>query len=493
MTISMSIQRQNNAPRISRHIYGHFAEHLGRCVYEGLWVGEDSVIPNVRGFRSDVVAALRDLNIPNLRWPGGCFADEYHWMDGIGPRAGRPGSINSHWGGVVENNHVGTHEFMDLCEQLGTEPYIAGNLGSGTVREMQQWVEYLTGNDASAMPELRRSHGRSEPWKIPYWGVGNENWGCGGNMTAEQYACEFRRYATYCRNIHGNNLHRIACGPNTDDYHWTEVMMKEGRPGQLMNGLSLHYYTVPGGWGNQKTALAFTEADWFETMKLALRIDELISKHTAIMNKVDAAGLVGLMVDEWGTWFKVEEGSNPGFLYQQSSMRDALVAGLSLNVFNKHCRRVKMANIAQVVNVLQAPILTRGDAMIKTPTYHVFEMYKDHQDAALLDVGLESPTYRCGDASLPALNVSASQRPDGSATITFCNLDTGRAYEVAIDVAVLNPTRATARTLHGDSMHAHNTFDVPDCVRPREQAVQLKGHQVTAQLPPASVTTLKLH
>src|ERR1051325_10248290 len=228
---------------INRNIYGQFSEHLGHCVYEGLWVGEESSIPNTRGIRNDVVAALKRIKVPVLRWPGGCFADEYHWADGIGPRDQRPSMINTHWGGVTENNHFGTHEFLELCQQLGCEPYICGNLGSGTVQEMQQWVEYLTFDGVSPMADLRRSNGREQPWHVRFWGVGNENWGCGGNMTAEQYALEYRRYQTYARDFGDNQLYKIACGPRNDDYHWTETLMKNGRNmrGQfLMHGLGLH-------------------------------------------------------------------------------------------------------------------------------------------------------------------------------------------------------------------------------------------------------------
>lgn len=489
---TLLIREKPNAPKINRHIYGHFAEHLGRCVTEGLWVGEDSPIPNVRGIRSDVVAALRNLNIPNLRWPGGCFADEYHWMDGIGPRSQRPASINSHWGGVVETNEFGTHEFLDLCEQIGTAPYICGNLGSGTVREMQQWVEYLTADDASAMPNLRRKNGRKEPWKIPFWGVGNENWGCGGNMTAEQYAMEFRRYATYCRNIHGNVLYRIACGPNVDDYHWTEVMMREGRPGHLLNGLSLHYYVVPGGWGSKNSATGFSEADWFETMRLALRMDELVTKHSAIMDKVDPGATVGLMVDEWGTWYQVEPGTNPGFLYQQNTMRDALVAGLTLNIFNNHARRVKMANIAQLANVLQAPILTDGDKMLQTPTYHVFEMFKVHQNATLLEVQGEISDYTVDGIRLPALSTSASRSEGGQTHVSLCNHDPRQAHEVVCQIGRMNVSNASAQVLRGDAMNAYNTFDATDEVAPRALNVRVEGDHVRLTLPPASVVTLKL-
>lgn len=489
--IRLAVSSLANPPRISRHLYGHFAEHLGRCVYEGLWVGEESPIPNLRGIRQDGVAALRQLQIPNLRWPGGCFADEYHWEDGIGPRARRPASINSHWGGVEESNAFGTHEFLDLCEQLGAAPYICGNVGSGTVREMQQWLEYLTAADRSAMPDRRRRNGREAPWSIPFWGVGNENWGCGGNMSAEQYAAEFRRYATYCRNIDGNNLYRIACGPNTDDYHWTEVLMKEGRPGFLLNGLSLHYYVVPGGWANKNSATVFDESDWLETLALAQRMDELVTKHSAIMDQYDPGRVVGLVVDEWGTWFANEPGTNPGFLYQQNTVRDALVAGLTLNIFHRHAARVKMANIAQVANVLQSPILTDGPRMLITPTYHVFEMYKVHQDATLLDLQMDAPLLTHGKWQVPAVSSSASVAADGTRHVSLCNLDpkTGQTVELTCEGW---KGSATARVLAGDSMTAHNSFDKPGQVLPRPLAVVSHSGRLTVELPPASVALLTL-
>jgi alpha-N-arabinofuranosidase len=350
---------------ISRHIYGHFAEHLGRGVYGGVWVGEQSAIPNTRGIRNDVANALKNIRIPNLRWPGGCFADEYHWMDGIGPQ--RPKMVNTNWGGVVEDNSFGTHEFLDLCEQLGCEPYISGNLGSGSVDEMSKWIEYIAFDGESPMANLRKSHGREKPWKIRFWGVGNESWGCGGNMTPEFYSDQYRRYATFCRNYGDSRLYRIACGANAADYKWTETLMKNA--GKQMQGLSLHYYTIPtGNWGRKGSATQFDEAEYFSAISNTLFMDELITAHSAIMNRYDPQKRVGLITDEWGIWTDAEPGTTPGFLYQQNTLRDAILAAVNLNIFNAHCDRVKMANIAQTVNVLQAVILTDGEKMILTPT-----------------------------------------------------------------------------------------------------------------------------
>jgi alpha-N-arabinofuranosidase len=336
---------------ISKNIYGHFSEHLGRCIYQGIWVGKDSPIPNTDGIRNDVIEALRNIRIPVLRWPGGCFADEYHWQDGIGPAENRPKMINTHWGGVVEDNSFGTHEFFRLCELTGAEPYINGNVGSGTVHEMQQWVEYMTFDGLSPMSNLRKQNGQAEPWKLKYFGIGNENWGCGGNMRPEYYADEFRRYATYVRNFGDNKIFKIACGPNENNYNWTEVLMREA--GNFMDGLSLHYYTLPtNNWSNKGSSTEFDERGWFKTLKNTLVMDELLTRHSTIMDKYDRDKRVAIVVDEWGTWYNVEPGTNPGFLYQQNTIRDALVAGINLNIFNSHSDRVRMANIAQIINVL---------------------------------------------------------------------------------------------------------------------------------------------
>ena len=476
---------------ISKNIYGHFSEHLGRCVYEGYWVGEKSPIPNIRGIRTDVVDALKKIRIPVLRWPGGCFADEYHWQDGIGPRELRPAMINTHWGKVTENNHFGTHEFLDLCEQMGAEPYICGNVGSGTVREMQEWVEYITFDGKSPMADLRRKNGKDTPWRLMYFGVGNENWGCGGNMRPEYYADVFRRYQTYVREFSGNKVYKIACGGYGAETTWTEVLMREA--GDLMDGLSLHYYTGVESDKLSNSATEFGEEEWFAILKNASAIDSILSRHASAMDQYDPKKRVGLIVDEWGTWYTVEKGTNPGFLYQQNTLRDALVAGLTLNAFNNHCGRVKMANIAQTVNVLQAVILTQGEKMILTPTYHVFEMYKVHQDATLLPVQISSQEYEFRGEKLAGLSVSASRDAAGAVHVSLCNLDPNRPARIVIEMRGIKPQSVSGRILTSPAMNAHNTFKKPDEVKPAAyQGCELKEGAITTTLPAKSVVVLEI-
>jgi alpha-N-arabinofuranosidase len=476
---------------IHRNIYGHFAEHLGRCIYGGIWVGEDSKIPNTRGIRNDIVAALRAIKIPVLRWPGGCFADEYHWRDGIGPRAQRPTMVNTHWGGVTENNHFGTHEFLDLCEQLGCEPYICGNVGSGTVQEMQQWVEYITFDGVSPMSEWRKKNGRQQPWRLPYFGVGNENWGCGGHMTAEYYADQYKRFGTYVRNFGANRIFQIACGPNGKDYRWTEVLMKQV-PAYRMQGLALHYYC--GSGKKSRSATQFTEEDWFAQLQRALLMDELIVKHSAIMDQYDPQKKVALVVDEWGAWHAVEPGTNPGFLYQQNSLRDALVAGVTLNIFNNHADRVKMGNIAQTINVLQAMVLTDGPKMTLTPTYHVFEMFTPHHDAELAPTELKCGDYEFGGAKVPAVNVSASRDKTGRICVTLCNLAPNAPVVLPCELRGAEAKTITGRVLTADAITAHNTFDKPENVKPAEfKAFKLTAGGFTVTLPPKSVVALEVN
>jgi alpha-N-arabinofuranosidase len=436
-----------------------------------------------------VVEALKKIKIPVLRWPGGCFADEYHWEDGIGPHEQRPTMINTHWGGVTENNHFGTHEFLDLCQQLECEPYICGNVGSGTVREMQQWVEYITSGNVSPMTDLRKQNGREEPWKLRYFGVGNENWGCGGNMTPDYYADQYKRFATYVRDLSGNRIYRIACGPNGGDYNWTEVMMREA--GRRMNGLALHYYCGTGR--KSRSATEFQEEDWFAQLKQALRMEELVRRHSEIMDKYDPQKRVALVVDEWGAWHAVEPGTNPGFLYQQNSLRDALVAGLTLNIFNKHAERVKMANIAQTINVLQAMILTEREKMIVTPTYHVYEMYTVHHDATLLPARLITDDYRFGSESIAAVNVSASRSKDGNMHVTLCNLNPKEPVQVTAEVKGAKAAPSSGRVLTSSEMTAHNTFDKPEQVKPAEFTdFQSTDSGFATVLPPKSVVVLAL-
>jgi alpha-L-arabinofuranosidase len=485
------IHSDRGTAKISRHIYGHFAEHLGRCIYDGLWVGPESKIPNLRGIRTDIVEALREIRIPVLRWPGGCFADEYHWQDGVGPADSRPRRINTHWGGVIETNRFGTHEFLDLCEQLGCEPYICGNVGSGTVREMQEWVEYLTFNGRTALTDLRRANGREKAWPVRFWGVGNENWACGGNMRPEFYADQFRRYAIYCRNLGGNKLYKIACGASDIDYRWTEVLMREAA--KFMDGLSLHYYVLPGSWESKGSATRFGEAEWFAVMRKTLLLDEMIAKHSEIMDRFDPERRVGLIVDEWGAWYDVEPGTNPGFLYQQSTLRDALVAATALNILNNHCERVQMANIAQTVNVLQALILTEAEKMLLTPTYHTFEMFKGHQDAVRLPLELEGPMYGSGEESIPAVNASASRSESGVILLTLSQLDPARGCELECKLDGMKPASVSGRILTADAVNRGNTFESPDAVRPVSfDGAILQGDAVRISLPPRSVVTLEI-
>jgi alpha-N-arabinofuranosidase len=488
------VKTQDGDVRISRHIYGHFSEHLGRCIYGGLWVGNDpdlaDAVPNTRGIRNDVAAALKRIKIPNLRWPGGCFADEYHWKDGIGPRQERPRMINTHWGGVVEDNSFGTHEFLDLCGQLGCEPYICGNVGSGTVQELSQWVEYCNFDGVSPMANLRQANGGTGPWKVRCWGIGNESWGCGGNMTPEFYADNYRRYATYARNYGDARLYKIACGSNGTDFNWTRVLMEKA--GGQMDGLSLHYYTVPGDWAKKGSATEFSEAEWYLTMRKAARMDELARKHGAIMDEFDPQRRVGLVVDEWGTWFDVEPGTNPGFLYQQNSLRDALVAGLHFNIFNNYAERVYMANIAQTINVLQSVILTEGQKMILTPTYHVFDLYKVHQDAVKMPVYVESET----SGGLPALSASASEDGDGRIHVSLTNVDVKQEQEVKMELRGLTVSpsiKVKGRIVTAEDMRAHNTFDKPDAVKAGDfGGASVSNGALVVTLPPMSVVTLEL-
>ncbi|PRY10140.1 alpha-N-arabinofuranosidase [Pontibacter ummariensis] len=479
--------------QINKHIYGHFAEHLGRNIYGGFYVGEDNTkIPHTNGVRNDVVEALKRLQIPNLRWPGGCFADTYHWKDGIGPKADRPTIVNAWWGGVTENNSFGTHDFLNMCELLGTEPYLAGNVGSGTVQEMMDWVQYVNFEGQSPMSKLRRENGRSEPWKVKYWGVGNEPWGCGGNMTAEYYADLYKQYATYLgKGYLDQGIVRIASGPSSDDYAWTEVLMKK-IPLHLMEGLALHHYAVIN-WDDKGPSTTFTEQQYFTTMQRALKMDELIQKHSAIMDKYDPEKKVGLVVDEWGGWYEVEPGTNPGFLYQQNTMRDAMIAGATLNIFNNHSDRVRMANLAQTINVLQAVILTDEEKMLLTPTYHVMEMYKVHQDAQYLPIQLQSNSYEVGGEELPAVSASASKAKNGVTHVSLVNIHADKAQEVAIQIEGSRYKTAKGRILSSKKLQDYNTFDNPEKIKPQPfKGAKLKGDKLNVTLPPFSVVVLEL-
>ncbi len=500
------IDDQIKKSRIQPEIYGHFSEHLGRCIYEGIFVGENSDIPNVNGMRTDVVEALKEIKIPVLRWPGGCFADEYHWKDGIGPKEKRKRMVNTHWGGVVEDNSFGTHEFFELCRQLGCKTYINGNVGSSTVQEMSEWIEYMTFEGVSPMAELRKQNGHEKAWQVDYFGVGNESWGCGGNMRAGYYADLYRRYQTYVHVYDKEHpILKICCGAGAGDagaekYEWTKEVLDaayENTPLQehgRMDGMSLHFYVFPGGWENKGQAAEFDETTWYQTLYKALFMDELVTKHGAIMDQYDPEKKIGMVVDEWGCWFDCEPGTNPGFLYQQNTVRDALVAGITLNIFNKHSDRVKMANLAQMVNVLQSVLLTEGNKMIKTPTYHVFHMYRHHQGANLLESSLSGVNeVGQGGWKVPEITEACSMDAEGVITVTLNHLSVNEEKELDIVIAGGEVFEVLEANIVTGKMNAHNTFEAPETVKEEKfNGYERRGNGIRVTLPACSVTEFRL-
>jgi len=478
--------------KISKHIYGHFSEHLGKCIYGGFYVGEGNTkINNTHGVRMDVVEALRKMKVPNLRWPGGCFADTYHWKDGIGPKDKRPKMVNVWWGGVTEDNSFGTHDFLNMCELIGAEPYLAANVGSGTVQEFTQWIQYVNFDGESPMSKVRLENGREKAWNVKFWGVGNEAWGCGGNMKVEHYADIYRQYATFMTDwSNTSKIFRIASGANEADYHWTEVLMRD-IPHHMLDGVALHHYSTVQ-WTNKGSATDFNEGQYFATLKSALWMEELVTRHSTIMDLYDPEKKIALVVDEWGGWYNVEPGTNPGFLYQQNTMRDAMIAGVTLNIFNNHSERVRMANLAQTINVLQAVILTNDEKMILTPTYHVMEMYNVHQDATLLPVDLKTNSYQFEGKSLPAVSVSASKDQDGATHISLVNIDAKNPQEITVDLQGGKFTSVTGRILTSKNLQDHNTFEAANTIKPEVFKGATLSSNLKVKLPPFCVVVLEL-
>ncbi len=478
---------------INPNIYGHFAEHLGRCIYEGVWVGEDSPIPNTDGIRNDVVAALRRMKPPVIRWPGGCFADDYHWQDGVGPRAQRPRRVNIHWGEVVESNAFGTQEFARLCRMVGAEPYLVGNVGSGTVRELREWVEYCNFEGDSTLAQRRAADGSPDPLDVTYWGVGNENWGCGGSFSPEDYGTAFRRFATFVRGF-GKQLYVIACGPSGNDVEWTTRFFRKLRKDywdfRNIHGFAAHYYCGTAG-----TATDYSIDQWYELIAKGLKMEALVVQQRAAMDAYDPSRKIGLIVDEWGTWHPVEPGTNPRFLYQQNSLRDALVAATTLDIFNRHADKVVMANIAQTINVLQAMILTQEENMLVTPTGYVYELYAPHQGGTSLRTVIESDavTYQtAGKAQQVATLSGSASLKDKTLFLTLTNAHATEALEVTVDLlGGAQATGSSARILSGE-IHAHNTFDAPETLTPQPFSVQASGATFALNLPAASVMAAQI-
>ena len=487
---TLTLHIDSSKTKIAKEIYGHFSEHLGTCIYEGIFVGEDSEIPNINGYRTDVVEALKTLKVPVLRWPGGCFADTYHWKDGIGPKEDRPSIVNVFWGGVTEDNSFGTHEFLDFCELIGTEPYLSINVGSGTVQEARDWVDYVTTDNQNPMSDLRKKNGREKPWKVKYWGIGNENWGCGGNMNPDYYANIFRNYSTY---INGDGFQKIICGPAGGDGHWTETILNTlSGKNELAQGLSLHYYTLPtNDWSAKGSSTDFGEEMWFKTLRNTMVVKDLISKHLAIMDKYDPNGQIKLLVDEWGTWYDKLPGTKDGFLQQQNTLRDALVAGINLNIFNNHADRISMANIAQVVNVLQSVILTKGPLMVKTPTYYIFQMYNVHQDAILIPTQLKTESYEYKDESIPAITASASEK-NGVINVTITNANPNKGVELKCNVGK-SIKSVVGKIVNSQEITDFNDFDQKEKVFIEDFTVkESKRDELQLVIPAHSVVLVQL-
>ncbi len=482
--------------KIEPNLYGHFMEHLGNCIEEGCWVGTESQIAHTGGVRNDVVDALRHIEAPLIRWPGGCFADDYHWQDGIGPRENRPRRINIHWGDVIETNEFGTHEFLAFCKAVGADPYFCGNLGSGSPRELRDWVEYCNFPGDSEWARQRRANGQDEPFNVRYWGVGNENWGCGGHFTPDDYATEYRRFATYLRNWGKDPLYLIGCGPNENDLDWTRrfftKLKRDHGHHPPIHGYSAHYYT----WnhGEYGTATEYTEAQWYGLLAKSLRMESLVTQQRALMDAFDPDRKIGLLIDEWGTWHPATPGRNPRFLWQQNTLRDGLVAALTLDIFNRHADKVVMANIAQTINVLQSLLLTEGDRMLKTPTYHVFDLYKPHMGGQSLRILVDTPFIDADIAGkvakLPVIAGSASIK-EHRLTLTLVNSHATEPAEVDLHLFGGNhPASAKATVLTHADIKAHNTYDAPDNIRLAEMNNILQN--ATLNLAPASVTRISL-
>jgi alpha-L-arabinofuranosidase len=478
---------------INKNIYGHFSEHLGRCIYDGFYVGENNkIIPNKKGIRLDIVEALKKLKIPVLRWPGGCFADHYHWKDAIGPKAQRKPIENMMWGNVREDNSFGTNEFLDMCEMINADPYLAVNMGGGSVEEAVDWVKYVNHpNGTSYLTDMRQKNGRTKPWNVKYWGVGNESWDCGGHMDVDYYVDQYKKYATMMTTYNNSEgLFRIAVGPGTEDFHWTEVLMRD-IPKKLIDGVSIHHYSVIN-WSKKSSATNFTEDEYFRTMEQAYRMERMIAGNKEVMDKYDPQKKVALIVDEWGGWYEVEPGTNGAFLFQQNSMRDAMIAGLTLNIFNNHCDRVRMANLAQTINVLQAVILTNKEKMILTPTYHVMEMYNVHQNALMIPVSTTSNDFALGEKKIKAISASASRNKNNDIHISLVNIDAHNEQEITIELGGISAKSVTGRILRSEKLQDHNSFDNPGKVKPSVYNALLNGNSVSVKLPPFSVVVLTL-
>ena len=505
--VPLSVQADQPGPVISRDIFGQFAEHLGQGIYGGVWVGPTSKIPNVRGIRSDVTAALKAIKVPVVRWPGGCFADKYNWRAGVGPAAKRPVTLNSTWGGATEPNSFGTNEFMDFAEQIGAEAYLSVNVGSGTPEQAADWFEYITTDQPTTLGKERAANGHPAPFKIKYMGIGNEMWGCGGNMTATAYVDRMKQWLMHVDSRHPDQvdlgllrrapqgLRRIAVGDGGESNDYFDAVMQAWKTRQPwywnIEGVSMHHYNF-GEAMLKARATGFGEKEYAGFLKEALDMDRVITARSAVMDKYDPRKQVALVVDEWGSWLAPLPGLNPMFLKQQNSLRDGIAAALNLNIFARHADRVRMTNIAQMVNVLQAMILTDGPKMVLTPTYHVYKMYVPFQDAQFLPVTFKSAAYTFDTITLPQVDAIAAKAKDGKVWLALTNLDPNHSADVDAGVQGVAATRAVGEVLNAATFDAFNSFDAPAVVTPKPVSVQASGGKLILRLPPHSVTVVQL-
>jgi len=496
----LSIDASKAEVKIDRNLFGQFAENLGHGLYDGIWVGKDSPIPNTRGIRNDEVTALRELKVPNVRWPGGCFADQYHWRKSIGAAEQRPATLNSAWGGVVDTNSFGTDEFMDFIQQIGSRAYVSVNVGSGSPQEAAEWLEYMTAAAPTALEKERAANGHPDPYKVGFMGIGNESWSCGGDMTADYYVSQLKLYNRFIENDNPaqrgpNQMLKIAVSPGFPETEWTEAVMKAWQHHDWswnFDGLSVHWYTTPGGWPLSMPSTDFSVDDYAKTLKNTLFMDEFLRKQEIAMDKYDPQKKVALVVDEWGGSYKALPGTNKDFLLQQNSLRDAILASLNLNIFARHGDRVRMANIAQMINVIQAMILTDKEKMVLTPTYYVFKMYVPFQDATFVPVAFDAGTYLQGSISLPRIDAIAARNASGKLWLEITNLGPEKPIDIDADVTGLAIKSAMGQTLTASQVDTINTFAAPNSVVPKPVSANVHGGRLTMTVQPKSVTVISL-
>jgi alpha-N-arabinofuranosidase len=480
--------------------HSHFAEHLGSCTYGGIWVGKNSPIPNIDGFRKATVEYLKELGVPVLRWPGGCFADDYHWRDGIGPASKRPRRVNIHWGKYTEDNSFGTHEFLAFCRLIGAEPYLAANVGTGTPQEMRDWIEYCNYPKGSALADERAANGSPEPFNVRYWGVGNELWGCGGNYRAEDAAREYRRFATFARAVGGNQVYLVGCGPSGNDARWTRGFMDTLAGGLTPNGYSMHYYE-----GGSLPPEQFTPEAMYQQFNTFPRVEQAVTAQRTLLDGYDPNRRIGLFLDEWGVWDRLTDNSK-GRLWQQSTMRSGVAAALGLNVFNRIADKLYMCNIAQIVNVLQSVLLTdgpEGKNCVRTTTYYAFMLFKPHRGNTAVEVETDAPRLtdfggrggrggRGGQPEPPPdMSLSAS-RQGSKMVLSFVN--PRHDVDMDVDCALRGATAksGTAQILHDSDINAYNGFDNPDRIVIKSHEVAVEVGRVRITLPSMSVATVTL-